>query len=616
VETSYWSSVLRQPVSRRRALVAAGSSLAGGALLLACRGKENGANADKSSLFTNPVETTKQAKRTGILKDRAYAEPPTLSVATGGSNPHNAIGPLVYSSLLTYRPGILKPSEKEIIGDLVESWEWSPDGLQVTMRLRQGVKFHNKPPVNGRAFDMEDVLLTWERFSRTSGVRTSLLNALSPQAPVLSLTATDSKTLLLKLKEPVIYTLDYFGSANASGGLAMAPREIESTFDARSDMIGTGPYSLAKYTPSASFAFRRNPEYWNQDFALADGIEMPIISEYAAALSQFKAGNIYSMGSYDNAPKVTPDDILPVKREEPRLSIYQAEYGEPFRRMLGFGWLTLPSGKASFVDERVRQAVSMSWDRDLYIDTFFNVSRFATEGLPVKTRWNTNVLAYDDAGFWLDPKGKEFGPNAKYYTHDLMEAKKLLSAAGYPNGFESISNYVTGPEMGFTRNNEVIDGFISDLGIKSSVHPIDYAKEYQPLYRDGKGQFVGWTYKQSVGGGNAGILGGLVTDFWSKSGSNGFNGFSTTGKNDQSGDPQLDSLIERARLERDTEKRRMLVFDIQRHLAKAMYVIQFPGPATGFTMAWPCLGNFLVYRGARPTYGLWVDETKPPFKGG
>jgi peptide/nickel transport system substrate-binding protein len=614
VETYYWSSVLRQRLSRRRALVASGASVAS-AFLIACSGKDDGTGGDKSNLISKPVETTKQAKRTGILKDRTFADPPTLSVITGGSNPHNAVGPLVYSSLFRYKPGLMKPSEKEIIGDLVESWEWSPDGLQVTMKLRQGVKYHNKPPVNGRAFDMEDVLRTWDRFSRTSGARTSLLNALNPQAPVLSLTATDSKTLLLKLKEPIVYTLDYFSSANASSGLVMAPREIDSTFDARSDMIGTGPYSLAKYTPSASFAFKRNSEYWDPDEALVDGVEMPIISEYAVALAQFKAGNMYSMGSDDSSGKVAPDDILPVKREEPRLSIYQSGFGEPFRRLLGFGWLPLPSGKVPFFDERVRQAVSMSIDRDLYIDTFFNVSRFAKEGLPVATRWNSHLLATEE-GLWLDPRGKDFGPNAKYFRHDLTEAKKMLSAAGYPDGFETISNYVTSGEVGFLKQIEVTDGFIKELGIKTTVHSVDYVSEYQPRYRDGKGQYEGWTYKTPAGAGAAGAIGSLANEYWSKSGAASFHGFSTSGRNDQSGDPQLDPLIEKTRVERDTEKRRALIFDIQRHLAKAMYVIQPPGPTTGFTMAWPCLGNFLVYEGARQNYRLWVDETKPPFKGG
>ncbi len=73
-------------------------------------------------------------------------------------------------------------------------------------------------------------------------------------------------------------------------------------------------------------------------------------------------------------------------------------------------------------------------------------------------------------------------------------------------------------------------------------------------------------------------------------------------------------MIEKARVELDSEKRRALVFDIQRYLAKPMYSLQPPGPGTGFTVAWPAVGNFRVFQGARLNYGLWVDDTKPPFK--
>jgi peptide/nickel transport system substrate-binding protein len=216
-------------------------------------------------------------------------------------------------------------------------------------------------------------------------------------------------------------------------------------------------------------------------------------------------------------------------------------------------------------------------------------------------------------GWWLDPASKDFGPNAKYFQHDLAEAKKLLAAAGYPNGFDATSNYITGPELGVPKHKEVTDGFIKELGVKVKVNSIDYLKEYAPKYRDGKGQFEGWAYTTASGGaGKDDPLVGLANEFWSKSGAASFRGFSTSGQNDLAGDPQVDGLIEKARLERDTEKRRALVFDLQRYLAKPMYTLPAPGQATGFDVAWPCIGNFNVWQGRRIYSRLWIDETKAP----
>jgi peptide/nickel transport system substrate-binding protein len=613
---TYWSRMLESHVSRRRALGTTGAAAAGVALLAACGsgGSNSASKGDSNSLVVQPVETTVQARRTGVIKDRTFADPPSLSVSEGGSNPHNAVN-MPYSALLQNKPGVLKPAEKETIGDIVEAWEWSPDGLQITMKLRPGVKFHNKPPVNGRELDIDDILLTWARFTRQSTARQNVANVANPKAPVLSLTATDSKTLVMKLLEPVVYVLGYFSSNAASGGLCVAPKETDTTFDSRGDMIGTGPYFLANYTQSVSFTFKRFPEYYDKDVALAAQIDMPIVPEYASALSQFKAGNIFSMGSYGTTPKVRQEDILIVKREEPHILTYQDDLGRPAdlgASIAAFGWL--PAGKSPFLDERVRQAFSMAWDRDLAVDTFSNVPDLRAQGMPVETRWNTHLVASEE-GFWLDPKGKDFGPNARYFQHDPAEAKKLLSAAGYPNGFETLSNYVTSPEFPTGKYASVMDDMVRQIGIKGAVNSLDYAKEYQPKYRDGHGQYEGWAYTTSSGSGSGGdAVSSLATEFWSKGAAAAFHGFSTSGKNDQSGDPELDALIEKGRVERDTEKRRAIVFDLQRYLAKSVYSLQGPGLATGFTMAWPALGNFRVYRGGRLNHRLWVDETKPPFK--
>src|SRR5206468_7009941 len=134
--------------------------------------------------------------------------------------------------------------------------------------------------------------------------------------------------------------------------------------------------------------------------------------------------------------------------------------------------------------ERVRQAVSMSWDRDLYIESFNNVANFTAEGLAVETRWNSSLGATNE-GWWLDPKGKDFGPNARYFRHDLAEAKKLLAAAGYPNGINTASNYVRGPELyPDKRMFSVLDGMAGEGGFVAKPNPVDYTNDYIPNYRD------------------------------------------------------------------------------------------------------------------------------------
>ena len=99
-------------------------------------------------------------------------------------------------------------------------------------------------------------------------------------------------------------------------------------------------------------------------------------------------------------------------------------------------------------------------------------------------------------------------------------------------------------------------------------------------------------------------------------GGDGLLGFDVNGRGDGSGDPEVDSLITKARGEIDTEKRKALVNDLQQYLAKAMYCVSLPGSASWFQAAWPAIGNYMVSNGDRRSflYNWWVDETKAPFK--
>src|SRR6266550_739194 len=75
-ETSYWDTLTSARTSRRRALEAARASTAAAVLLAACGGGQGkaGEGKDKSTLVTPFVDTTKQAKRGGILKDRTFSD--------------------------------------------------------------------------------------------------------------------------------------------------------------------------------------------------------------------------------------------------------------------------------------------------------------------------------------------------------------------------------------------------------------------------------------------------------------------------------------------------------------------------------------------------------------
>ena len=261
----------------------------------------------------------------------------------------------------------------------------------------------------------------------------------------------------------------------------------------------------------------------------------------------------------------------------------------------------------------------MSWDRKAWIDAMYNVPALEAGGFAMDERWNSALPADFGSEWWLDPQGKDFGPNAKYYQHDLAEAKKLLAAAGQSSGVNVKSNRITTNLVAdLARYAEALEGMALDAGFKTSVVAEDYNTVYIPKIRDGSGQYegIGWHTVTGTTPWRMAPASALAAEYWSKAGAT-FKGFSASGKNDKSGDPAIDSLIEKARLEKDDKKRQALIYDIQRSLAKSMYGLINPGTATTFGVAWPAVRNYQTYRhvGGKgwTHYGMWLDETKAPF---
>src|SRR5437660_6879266 len=161
---------------------------------------------------------------------------------------------------------------------------------------------------------------------------------------------------------------------------------------------------------------------------------------------------------------------------------------------------------------------------------------------------------------------------------------------------------------------EILQGMAKDAGFRFTTNLADYVSEFIPKYRDGKGNFNGISYKAGAVSGNDPVA-HLAFEYYSKIGINFF-GFDANGAGDNSGDPKIDSMVESARGETDTEKRRALVQDIQRYLGQKMYGIRWPGGSTGFALAWPALQNFNVFIGdqRQGDYNWWIDDTKAPLR--
>jgi ABC-type transport system substrate-binding protein len=612
--SNYWSGVLQSRYSRRRALAGSAGIALGAAVLAACGGGESSSSSGGASgLISKPEDTTKQAVRGGILPDMQYSDLAGFDPQQGTVIAGYGIFWACCSHFVRVKPGIYpNESDAEALPDMAESWEWSPDRLTLTMKLRQGAGWAPQAPVNGRPVMIEDIAYTVQRYERVGDARSTYFNSLNPDAPILNMTTPDSRTFVFKLAYPFTPMLANFGYVAKT--IKLMPVEADSKYDPRTTLMSAAHFYVDKYEPSVGIDLKRNPNYYLKDVPFLDGVSRPFVTEYATQMAQFKTGNILGLGTFLGSRAVRGEDVLQTKRDVPALKVYESPVAGTINAF--FGFKPQPAEKTPFRDVRVRQAWSMAMDRDAWINVMNNVDGFAAEGYPVKTLWGTHLDTYA-SGWYLDPHDKKFGPNAKYFFQDVAEAKKLLAAAGFPNGLTVTHTYAPGVNDAIIRGVPIVSQMAAEAGFKVQDNVVNDAEVARTI-RDARGNFEGLgTYSPS---GRSRDPLELTSDWYLKTPSGaGFLGFDAAGRGDFSGDPKLEAIILNARKETDTEKRQAAAHEFQRYLAEQMYSFGYPGGASGFNMAWPALKNFGVYTTPESfveddsCLHYWIDKTLPPY---
>ena len=602
MESNYWSQVLSQRVSRRRALATSSAGVLSAAFLAACGGEDGPGSTTSTGLLSKPVDDSKTAKRGGVM---AFWRDREVDTSDPHATTRNAPGSIsTYSRLFRRKAGYLGPQPVEFEGDLAESWETSADGLQMTLKLRPNARWHTVAPVNGRAVDAQDIAFSWNRVATVGANRSLLANSVSPAAPIESMTAIDRQTVLIKTAKPAA-GLQGLLSGTISGYLWIVPREVDGGYDIRRTTIGSGPWMVSQYEPSVQLVFKRHEGWHHANDLYFDEIREPIVNEYAAQLAQFKGGNIYDF-------EVRPTDILATKGDVPDLNIYQLE-PPAMGQIAFFGWNPAMGAATPFRDQRLRQALSMSWDRDLWIDTFYEVEKFRAEGFPMDVRWNSSLLAIWPE-WWLDPRGKELGDAAKFYQYNVTEAKKLVTAASHNSSVPIKAQYVTTGQYGtdFNAKVETLMNFAGVVGLNMVTEAVGFSTDWRPKVADAMGDFEGISFRSGAAGSQIADVGEGAFAYYHPQGGVNYTGFFSEDSTFQKGDPRISSLLERTRIEFDHKKRVAMMHELQKIMADQQYMIHFPGSASSFTMSWPAIRNQEVFTGDLPHVNKWLDTTKPP----
>jgi ABC-type transport system substrate-binding protein len=579
-------------------LLQAGGALGAGAAavsLIGCGGGSGESDGDPSGLLHRPVDTSNRAVKGGVLPLQGGV----VSFDFNRSATENGPTALTYSRILKFQTyKYPEPAQLGLLGDAATSWEISPDGLSYTFKTRPNMKFDPRPPTSGRVMTSADIKFTWDFWAKNAIARTALSNAADPTAPVQSVSTPDANTAVFHLAFPYAPLLPLLAFYKY---LQVIPQEADGKYDYKNDMRGTGTWRLKEWVQEARTVWEKNPDWYDANKVYLDGVTYYEVGEYSAALAQFRSGALATM------PTLRQEDVLPTKRDLPALLMMPEEVFDRTAQWIRFGY----NDGSPFRDERIRRAMSMMTDRDLFIDVFGNVSQFRDAGLEVPTAWHTAFGAGEV--WWLDPKDeKNFGENAKWYKHDPAEARKLATAAGYANGFDSqytISE--SGPGGADGKIAEVLIGMWGEGGLFRFKlnYPANLA-----AFRSG------WHYNYNRHEGVA--MGGGGADYPDIDQNLQVNykyGQDRTGHVDADGKPDayLEDIIVKQRTETDVNRRKELLNDFQRHFAGKQYVLYEPGDSLGFLLAQPWFGNWRAFTSLKDGAELteagvhyWIDESK------
>ena len=315
------------------------------------------------------------------------------------------------------------------IGQLAESWS-QPDPLTYIVNVRQGVHWHDKPPMNGRELTADDIVYNYHRITGTgSGFTERSEHATSWNGiEIESITATDKWTVVFKLKELNLAAL----TAILDGLVAWIypPEVIKEHGDATDwrNLVGTGPMMLTDWTEGSSITWDKNPDYWGYDekypenrLPYIDRLRALTMPEVATQLAALRTGQVDYIGVIGAAQMRTIDQVESLQRTNPELVIW------PFSLDSDNG-TGMNVQLKPFDDIRVRKAMQMALNLEEINNAYYKGNAQMIPQGQINRSFTASVTQFEE---WPEDVKKVF-------DYDPEGAEALLDEAGYPRGANGI----------------------------------------------------------------------------------------------------------------------------------------------------------------------------------
>ena len=395
------------------------------------------------------------------------------------------------------------------------------DELTWEVKLNPAARFHDGAPVTA-----EDIAFT---ISRAGDVPNSPSSFRYATRPITAVEAVDATTIHIRTSQPTPLLPNFLALV-----MIVSKRHGEGAgtadYNAGRAMIGTGPFRHVSWQPGSPVVMERNPAFGGTAPAF-QRVEFRPIPNAGARVAALQAGDV------DMIEIVPSDAFTRFKAATARFATAES----PSNRLI---FLTLDSDRVDspFIrgrdgaridnplrDARVRRALSLAINRDAI----------------VSRTMQGQALAAGDLG----PPGY-FGtsPDMTPPPFDLAEARRLLTEAGYPNGF---AVQVNGPNDRYPNDEQVVQAIAqmwTRLGLATTVET-----KTRSMWLSEAAQL---RYSVNLAGfsPNPELLGMLETQIHSWNTTLGLG----TANRGRFSNPEIDAIIQRARTTINDDQRRAL----------------------------------------------------------
>src|SRR5712692_10455391 len=293
----------RRDVTRRDFLKRAGWTSAGMTALAVGAG---GGRPSAQPAMTYPdwiPASSKPPKRGGTLTRASQWDPPGIDPRMTQSVGLFQFAGLTSSRLIRYAfpDEASATTDFTLKGDLAESSQSTADARVWTFKLRQGVKWQNVPPLNGRELVAADVKYCYEQYAK-EGVQSFTFQEIE------AMETPDKHTLRVHLKTP--NTL--FPQNVAESVTVIFSREVlEEDGDLKKRMIGTGPYVLKEHTRKVRVVLQRNPDYYDKGRTYLDEYVILSTPDTATRVAAFRTGQS------DFISLASPSEVETIRKTNP-----------------------------------------------------------------------------------------------------------------------------------------------------------------------------------------------------------------------------------------------------------------------------------------------------------